>query len=189
MTIDGFYRGGVKLKVPNYVVKELYFSYFETLLKEEYKYDLEVSNIRLALEALAYEGDNTKLIACIETVLASMSNRDSIKMDEKYIKTICFTLCMLSKCYVVESETEANKGYSDIQLLKRPGIDVDYYAIIEFKYLSKADGRKENIARKLKEAKEQLMRYSNSPKFKGMDNLKKWAIVFVGDECIKNEEL
>ena len=189
LTIDGLYRGGVKLKVPNYVVKELYFSYFETLLKEEYKYDLEVSNIRLALEALAYEGDNTKLITCIETVLASMSNRDSINMDEKYIKTICFTLCMLSKCYVVESETEANKGYSDIQLIKRPGIDVDYYAMIEFKYLSKADGKEENIARKLKEAKEQLMRYSNSPKFKGMDNLKKWAVVFVGDECVKNEEL
>ena len=189
LTIDGFYRGEVKLKVPNYVVKELYFSYFETLLKEEYKYDLDVSNIRSALASLAYDGDITELITCIEKVLCGMSNRDSIKLDEKYIKTICFTLCMLSKCYVVESENEVNKGYSDIQLLKRPGIDVDYYTIIEFKYLSKADGTEENITRKMAEAKGQLARYNDSPKFMGMDNLKKWAVVFVGDACVRNEEL
>lgn len=40
-----------------------------------------------------------------------------------------------------------------------------------------------------KEAKEQLARYSNSPKLKGMDNLKKWAVVFVGDQCVINEEI
>jgi len=189
LTIDSSYAGMVKLRVPNYVVKELYFSYFETLLEEEFKYELDVSNVQTALTVLALEGDNTSLIACIETVLSSMSNRDAIKMDEKYVKTICFTLCMLSKCYVVESENEANKGYSDIQLLKRPGIDVNFYAMIEFKYLSKADDKAENISRKLEAAKEQLRRYNDSPKFKGMHNLKKWAVVFVGDKCVRNEEV
>lgn len=189
LTIDSFYVGMVKLRVPNYVVKELYFSYFEKILVDEYKYELDVVNIQMALAALADEGDNKKLIACIETVLSSMSNRDSIKMDEKYIKTICFTLCMLSKCYLVESENETNKGYTDIQLMKRPGIDVNYYAIIEFKYLSKAEGKEENIIYKLAEAKKQLQRYNDSPKFKGMKNLKKWAVVFVQDECMRNEEL
>ena len=201
LTIDRPYAGMVKLRVPNYVVKELYFSYFERLLEEEYKYELDVSNVQTALTVLALEGDNTSLIACIETVLSSMSNRDAIKtfrrtqvrgtflMDEKYVKTICFTLCMLSKCYVVESENEANKGYSDIQLLKRPGIDVNFYAMIEFKYLSKADDKAENISRKLEAAKEQLRRYNDSPKFKGMHNLKKWAVVFVGDKCVRNEEV
>ena len=201
LTIDSSYAGMVKLRVPNYVVKELYFSYFEMLLEEEFKYELDVSNVQTALTILALEGDNTNLIACIETVLSGMSNRDSIKtfrrtqvrgtflMDEKYVKTICFTLCMLSKCYVVESENEVNKGYSDIQLLKRPGIDVNFYAMIEFKYLSKADDKEENISRKLEAAKKQLGRYNDSPKFKGMNNLKKWAVVFVGDKCVRNEEL
>ena len=189
LTIERSYAGMVKLRVPNYVVKELYFSYFEKLLEEEYKYELDISEVQTALTILALEGDITKLIACIEKVLSSMSNRDSIKMDEKYVKTICFTLCMLSKCYVAESENEANRGYSDIQLLKRPGIDVDYYAIIEFKYLPKTDGKEEHITRKVCEAKEQLSRYNDSPKFKDMKNLKKWAVVFVGDECVRNEEL
>lgn len=189
LTIDSFYAGMVKLRVPNYVVKELYFSYFEKLLEEEYKYELDISDVQTALTILALEGDNTKLIACIEKVLSSMSNRDSLKMDEKYVKTICFTLCMLSKCYVVESENETNKGYSDIQLLKRPGIDVNFYAMIEFKYLSKADDKEENIIRKLHEAKEQLNRYNDSPKFKEMKNLRKWAVVFAHDKCVINEEL
>jgi len=189
LTIDSFYTGMVKLKVPNYVVKELYFSYFEKILEEEFKYEFDVSNIQMALATLAREGDNTMLITCIEAVLTSMSNRDSIKMDEKYIKTVCFTLCMLSKCYFVESENEVNKGYTDIQLMRRPGIDVNYYAIIEFKYLSKADGSEGNIVRKLEEATKQLERYSGSPKFKGMERLKKWAIVFVQDECVRNEEI
>jgi len=189
LTIDRPYAGMVKLRVPNYVVKELYFSYFEKLLEEEYKYELDISGVQTALTILALEGDNTNLIACIETVLSGMSNRDAIKMDEKYVKTICFTLCMLSKCYVVESENEANKGYSHIQLLKRPGIDVNFYAMIEFKYLSKADDKAENISRKLEAAKEQLGRYNDSPKFKGMHNLKKWAVVFVGDKCVRNEEV
>jgi len=201
LTIDRPYAGMVKLRVPNYVVKELYFSCFEKLLEEEYKYELDISSVQTALTILALEGDNTNLIACIETVLSVMSNRDSIKtfrrtqvrgtflMDEKYVKTICFTLCMLSKCYVVESENEANKGYSDIQLLKRPGIDVNFYAMIEFKYLSKADDKEENILCKLEAAKEQLGRYNDSAKFKGMHNLKKWAVVFVGDKCVRNEEV
>jgi len=189
LTIDSFYAGMVKLKVPNYVVKELYFSFFEKILEEEYKYELDVSNIQMALARLATEGDNTMLITCIETVLRSMSNRDSIKMDEKYIKTVCFTLCMLSKCYLVESENETGKGYTDIQLMKRPGIDVAYYAVIEFKYLSKTDGKKENIVRKLDEARNQLIRYHSSPKFKEMERLKMWAVVFVQDECVRNEEI
>jgi len=189
LTIDSFYAGMMKLKVPNYVVKELYFSFFEKLLAEEYKYELDVSNIRAALSSLAMEGDNRQLITCIETVLRSMSNRDSIKMDEKYIKTVCFTLCMLSKCYLVESENEVGKGYTDIQLMKRPGIDVAYYAVIEFKYLSKTDGKEENITRKLNEARNQLIRYQDSPKFKEMERLKKWAVVFVQDECVRNEEI
>jgi len=189
LTIDSFYAGMVKLKVPNYVVKELYFSFFEKILEEEYKYELDVSNIQMALARLATEGDNTMLITCIETVLRSMSNRDSIKMDEKYIKTVCFTLCMLSKCYLVESENEAGKGYTDIQLMKRPGIDVAYYAVIEFKYLSKSDGKKENIVLKLDEARNQLIRYHSSPKFKEMERLKMWAVVFVQDECVRNEEI
>lgn len=189
LTISGSYGGEVKLKVPNYAVKELYFSYFENILRDEYKYDLDVSSIRSALTSLAMEGNNKKLISCIETVLSSMSNRDSIRMDEKHVKTICFTLCMLSTCYIVESENEVNRGYSDIQLLKRPGIDVNYYALLEFKYLSKADGKEENIIRKLNEAKEQLGKYVGAPKLKGMDNLKKWAVVFVGAACVKNEEL
>lgn len=187
LTIDSFYSGMVKLRVPNYVVKELYFSYFEKILEEEYKYELNITDIQSALSTLAEEGDNSRLITCIEAVLTSMSNRDSMNMNEKYIKTICFTLCMLSKCYLVESENEAGKGYTDIQLMKRPGINVNYYAIIEFKYLSKENGTKEKISQKLEEAKEQLIKYNNAPKFKEMNNLKKWAVVFVQDQCVRNE--
>jgi len=61
--------------------------------------------------------------------------------------------------------------------------------MIEFKYLSKADDKEENILCKLEAAKEQLGRYNDSAKFKGMHNLKKWAVVFVGDKCVRNEEV
>ncbi len=189
LTMDGPKGGKTKLKVPNYVTKELYFSHFENVLARDYQYELEVTDIQDAFEQLGEYGDVSKLIYCVETVLASMSNRDHMGLDEKYVKTICFTLCMLSGCYLVESEDEANKGYVDIRLMERPGIDVNYYAIIEFKYLSKAEGTEANINMKLADAKEQLERYNKAPKFKEMKNLKKWAIVFVGDKCIRSEEV
>ena len=49
------------------------------------------------------------------------------------------------------------------------------------------------VLQEIIEGKEQTAfmtgRYNDSPKFKGMHNLKKWAVVFVGDKCVRNEEV
>ncbi len=189
LTIGSFDGMRLDLVIPNYVVKELYFSYFEEMLREEYKYHLETTDYRDALWLVAKDGDNSGLVACLETILGAMSNRDAIGMDEKRLQAICFAICMPAGYYVVESENEANKGYIDLQLMKQSGVNVNYYAIIEFKYLSKADGTEANINKQLADAKGQLAKYSAAPKFKEMNNLKKWAVVFVGDKCVRNVEV
>ncbi len=189
LTIGSFDGMRLDLVIPNYVVKELYFSYFEEMLREEYQYNLETTDYRDALWLIAKDGDNSELVACLETILSAMSNRDAIGMDEKRLQVICFAICMPAGYYVVESENEANKGYVDLQLMRQSGVNVNYYAMIEFKYLSKSDGTEANINKQLADAKGQLAKYSAAPKFKGMDNLKKWALVFVGDKCVRNVEV
>jgi hypothetical protein len=44
------------------------------------------------------------------------------------------------------------------------------------------------VKAKLAEAAEQLNRYAPAPELAALPKLKKWALVFVGDKCVVNEE-
>jgi hypothetical protein len=45
------------------------------------------------------------------------------------------------------------------------------------------------VKAKLAEATAQLNRYAPAPELAALPKLKKWALVFVGDKCVANEEL
>ena len=100
LTIDKPRISRVILKTPNYVIKSLYYDFFAKKLRENIDYELSVSEIKEALEDIALDGDNTRLVKVVEKTLNKLSNRDYITFNEKYIKLIFLTYCYLSKIYL-----------------------------------------------------------------------------------------
>jgi hypothetical protein len=206
LTIDKRILSRVKLKVPNYVIKDLYFGYFEKKVREAINYEIDTVEISDAVSQIALEGKNNQFISVIENTLHKLSNRgwsqaelaarlcilDYISFDEKYIKLIMLSYFMLSKMYMVKSEYEVESGYIDIALLRREPIDPDYFAIFEVKYIKKTEyeayGEK-IVEEKKNEAIAQILRYNTSNELKNLSNLKKWVIVFAGDKCFANVEI
>jgi hypothetical protein len=192
LTIDKEILNRVTLKVPNYVIRELYFDFFMKKLNESVDYELNVSEIKEALEDLALEGRCNSLIECVEKTLNILSTRDYIKFDEKYVKLIFLTYCFLSRLYLVKSEYEVESGFIDVALLKQSNVSPTYFAIFELKYISKKQFQEQGekiVNEKLSEAKAQLRKYETSRELREMKNLKKFAVVFVYDKCVVNEEI
>lgn len=192
LTIDSSDLGRVVLKVPNYAIKGLYFDYFSNKVSEFTDYELDTSDIEDAMAEVASEGENTLLINVIEKTLTKLSNRDFIKFDEKYIKLIFLSYCFLSKIYLVKSEYEVEDGYIDIALLKQPNVNPKYFAIFELKYISKKEYEEKGdsiIESNLKDAINQLNKYTKSRELSLLPNLKKWALIFVNDKCVVNKIL
>ncbi|GAA0178949.1 ATP-binding protein [Clostridium sediminicola] len=192
LTIKREDLGDVVLTVPNNVIRELYFDYFGKKLKEDMEYELNTTDIRNSIKSIAQKADNSELIQIVEKTLNKLSNKDYIKFDEKYVKLIFLTYCFLSKIYLVKSEYEVENGYIDIALLKQVNVEPAYFAIFELKYISKKEYEDKGsliVKEKLDEAIIQLQKYKNSYELNNIENLKKWAIVFVGDKCVVNKEI
>lgn len=177
------------LKIPNYVIKELYFKFFSELLENETKYYINATEIGQAVTAIAKNGDISSFITLVETVLLKLSNRDYQKFNEKYVKTIMLTYLFLSKIYLVKTEYEVEEGFIDIALLPRANIKAPNYAIIEVKYLKKEKYTKAKLNVAKKEAKIQLAKYNTSEELKSQPNLLKFVVVFKGDKCVCAEKI
>ncbi|BDU51396.1 AAA family ATPase [Haliovirga abyssi] len=187
--------GRIYVKVPNYVIKELYFEYFQELINESLGYEIEYNDIEDAIVEIGLDGKIDKLTKLTEEVLLKLSNRDFIKFDEKYIKIIMLMFLYRSNIYYVKTEEEVEKGYIDIILKKGVMGKPRYYGIIELKYIKKSDYEKYGdklIEEKLGEGKEQLKKYEESEEVKQLEELgkvKKWIVVFVGWECKRIEDI
>ncbi|TDT67883.1 PD-(D/E)XK nuclease superfamily protein [Hypnocyclicus thermotrophus] len=179
--VDEF--GAVYIGVPNYVIRELYFEYFNKIIEEEADFKIDDSKIREAILEIARDGKIDKLIKLTENILHKLSNRDFIKFDEKYVKVIMLMYLYKSNLYFTKSEYEVEDGYIDIVLKKGTIGQPRYYGMFELKYISKKDYTEDLLKKKLEEAKEQLMKYKESEELRSMNNMKKWALVFVGSEC------
>lgn len=182
----------VVLDVPNYVIKELYFAFFEELLNQQV--ELELTDIIEGIEDIAFEGKIERFVKSIETLLEKLSFRDLIRFDEKYVKLLMLTYLMLSKLYYVKSEYEVESGYIDIALFARSSVSVEYEALIEVKYLSQKDYEdpgqgKQLLQQKIQQAQTQLKQYQQAEELRERPALKKWIVIFAGKTCVYVEEL
>ncbi|EOD00083.1 ATP-binding protein [Caldisalinibacter kiritimatiensis] len=182
LTIDKQYRTKTILRIPNYVIKTIFWEYIEKRLKENYHIKLNLRDLRNSIEDMAYEGKIEPFIDYIsENVLKKLSNRDLIGFDEKYIKVILFAYLADSKAYRPISEREVEKGYIDIYLEKDIRMqDVEYEWIIELKYVKKKD--KDKLEQIKEEGLKQLERYAKSKGYENKENLKKALVIFIGKE-------
>jgi len=95
-----------------------------------------------------------------------------------------FAYANMSSRYQVKSEYEVSEGYIDLTLLKRDPWHPDHYPIFELKYLKRSMSSEEEIERMTIDGTLRMKRYISSPELSTIPNLKKWVLVFSGDQCV-----
>ena len=180
LTISNEKLGKSELKIPNKVMREIYSEYFMKLIDEKAKMQIDNDEYNQVLEELALEGKIDKIIEILQKYLKNLSNRDYQRFDEKYIKLIFYCISMNLKIYNVKSELEVQREYPDILLVPRDRTKGYNAVMIEFKYLKKDEGSK--LKEKQKEAKEQILKYSNYNEIKDIEKLNKYTVVAVNDK-------
>ncbi len=184
LTIVGEDIGDPILKVPNQVLKDIYAEYFLKILREEGNFEVYNDYNEIAKEVLK-EGKVDKILNLLKEYLENLSNRDYQNFSEKYIKLMFYCMARSTKKFIVKSELELGRGYCDILLLPKD-LDKGYYSImIELKYLKK--GSRRNIQKAQEEAKEQIIRYSNTEEMRQIEKLKKYTVVAVVDKIYVEE--
>ncbi len=180
LTIDRQEKTRLILKIPNYVVKIVCWDYMMTKLKVEYDIQIDLEEVRLAIENMAYDGKIEPYIEYIsKNVLQKLSNRDLIKFDEKNIKLMLFIYLSDSNAYRLYSERETETGYIDIYSERDPRLpDTKYEWLIELKYLKESE--RDKLEQVKKQGLEQLERYAKSKNLADKENLKKALLIFIG---------
>jgi hypothetical protein len=182
------------LKIPNYSVKTIYWEYLENIILErnpKMLYDPDI--IVDGLETMAFDGEYKSFFDCFQkNFLANISNRDLENFSEKNIKFLLLSILFQTNLYIPISEMENSKGYTDIYLQRRinlyPKMLHDW--IWEIKYVKQADAKKTSVIKsKKKEAIEQLQRYKTSNIFKDRTDARYLAVVFIGKNDCKIEEV
>jgi len=129
LTMKGQGLGGAVLKIPNYVIKTIYWEQYFQRINEDY--NIQVKDVRDAIIQMRVYGNIQPLIELVGTILEDLSNRDLIKMDEKNIKMMLLTLLGVDSTYFIKSEDENNNGYVDIMLKRK----IQFKDITKFKWI------------------------------------------------------
>ncbi|MCK5522292.1 MAG: AAA family ATPase [Thiomargarita sp.] len=177
----------LKFSFPNYVIKELYWAFFLESVKEQYQLDFETTEVRKKMTQLAQDNNIKPFVSLTEKALTTLSNRDFISFDEKYVKALFVGFASLSNLYFIKSEPEMEQKYPDILFLYRQPYAPNYQFLFELKYLKKKQRQKLNGVRK--DAINQIKGYKQFPEIQQLENLKSWVIIFVGEKAMVVEEV
>ncbi|VFM98603.1 MAG: PD-(D/E)XK nuclease superfamily protein, partial [Candidatus Kentron sp. G] len=192
--------GEMILTIPNLVIRKLYAESIKEMLLPEGE---EKSIADQAAKALYKYGDIKPLCDFIEQKYFKVfSNRDYASVNELTVKTAFLTLLFNDTLYIMESEAEIERGYTDLSMIVRP--DMRQYRVldilIEFKFVSLREAGLEGkaleqmddaalrvlpaVQAKQQEAEAGLARYREKLKHKFGDvlRLESFSVVAVGFE-------
>jgi len=186
-----FYLGIVTIKAaelsrfifepPNFVITQLYFTYFQQIVLRQASLRADDLRIYDRVLKLAQENDIVPLIEAVESILLQLSNRDAVGFDEKYVKAIFASLLYPTQIYTIHSEYETDRRYVDVLLTRRPPIDPNYQFAIELKYLKLQDADQlETVKNK---GLTQMKEYLQHEKLRTLSDLRAWVVVFVGPQA------
>ena len=182
------YDDSIIFKVPNRVINELYYNYFENILKE-IKVIIDDSVIRDSVREMVEVGKIDILTKYVERILKKTDNRIFMKFDEKYIQAIYFTLLISNRIFNSYSEFPVSNGFIDLMLFKNSEL-CKYDIMIELKYLSVREYRRNRKLLEMKrlDAIKQLNDYSMDDRI-DKSSLKKYVVIFVGSSLKLLEEV
>lgn len=195
------------LKVPNLVIRKLYFESLSEKLLPVYTDKMELSKIA---EKFFTTGEMQPVCKFIEDkFFGVLSNRDYAFANELTVKITFLTALYNENLYIIESETVLKRTYADLTMIVRP--DARQFTLldilIEFKFISLKEiglsGEKVKqmsltdlaqltlVKQKLAEAKGMLTKYREEllNKFENKLNLTCCAVVSVGFERLVYEKL
>jgi len=172
VTISGNIFSETLFKVPNYVIKHLYYNYFQVEIQRREEIKFNTKNIESSIINLALKADIQSFQKVLEDIWIQFSNRDMIKLEEKNLKAIILTVLNITDFYLIKSEPEESKKYPDIMLLERSPFKVDYQFLFELKFAKKGKWE-EKKAEGIKETKE----YLELSSIKRFENLKSYLII------------
>ncbi len=124
---------------PNFVITQLYFTYFQQIILRQASLRTDDLRIYDRVLKLAQENEIAPLIEAVEAILLQLSNRDAVGFDEKYVKAVFASLLYPTQIYTIHSEYETDRRYVDLLLTRRPPIDPTYQFAFELKYLKQQD--------------------------------------------------
>ena len=171
----------IELSIPNQTIQKLLAEFIDYAYRDFENYSMRVEELNQHLVELALNKKLDVFNYIAEVIKSNSSLRDYID-GENFIKAYLLAYLNLNNIYEVVSEKESNKGYIDI-LLNPSKDEVPYGAMIELKYIKKSEYSEKLKTQKIKEAKEQLIRYDLG------DRYIKIVIVFMGWEMVCCEEI
>ncbi|MDR2621935.1 MAG: ATP-binding protein [Dysgonamonadaceae bacterium] len=182
LTIKEPYLNQLKLTIPNYSIKTLYWEYIMKMIRETSPdLNIEARPLNEAIYALAMDGNLEQFIAYIsKNAFSKLSDYDLRRFDEKYIQILLLAYLFMSKVYVPMSEYEAVPGRADIYLQRSPLLpQIKYEWALELKYC-KTDASEAEITAQQEKGREQVEQYLASHRLGGRPDLKAAVIVFIG---------
>jgi hypothetical protein len=193
LTIDRMEEGMLKLKIPNYSIRTVYWEYIERLTQDRNKDILiDFTSLKLAVRELAFRGNPTLFVNYVSNnIFSRLSNRDLNRFDEKYIKIILLGNLFQSNLYTPITEMEVSTGYTDIWL-KRSHLfpEIPFEWVWELKYVKKEDAGNEVVLQaKRDESRAQLEKYRNSHLFANRTDVRYLSLIFIGKDKYEMEEM
>lgn len=184
LTITGNCLDDVIFKVPNEVIKNVYFDYFNSMLNSECL--VSTSNYGDIYKQILFEKKNDLLVRKVEELLHVLDHRDYIKFDEKYMKLLIVSIINGSNFIRMKSEFAVSEGFIDLILY--PYQIEGTTALIELKYIKSKDYKEQYVQEKRDEAYAQLQRYQKADEFQNKD-IVKWILIFSKNQCVWNETI
>jgi hypothetical protein len=182
---------GWRCKIPNYVIKKLYFEYFNAIYLSKTRFIKSTRPIEEAVTALIGQGNPDPFFKIVEYVLLeNHSNRDEMVYGEKHLQTLMIGLFFPYESYYIHSEYEVKRGYPDIFLERLPHKPLKFDVVLELKYVKKSavekatEAGKDLLAKVVAEAQKQLDGYMVSERFKRPD-VRGFYVVFLGGNVHK----
>ena len=193
LTIQGESQGKYLLKIPNLTIFNLMYDYIRSGFEEVNIFKIDMWELSNFITQMAYHGDWKPFFHYLSDQISNQTSIRDYLNGEKVIQGFLLAYLNVVDYYITQSETEMNKGYSDIYLepflSKYP--DLNYSYLIELKYLSKKNYSDITLKEKIKDAQEQLDQYEQSDRVKnsiGNTQLKRIILVYKGWELNYFEE-
>jgi hypothetical protein len=179
------------LRIPNQVIREQIYTYLLRIYTDEGLKDATTERQKF-INRMAMGADFHPVFEGISERLKTYASvRDRMK-GESFIHGFCLSSLADSKCYLSDSETDVNAGYTDLLLIARKEVNPrwQHSYLIELKYAKKNVFNEVEALKK--EAIEQIHRYVVSSKLQTRLNgttLHKIVAVFQGFELAVCEEV
>ena len=166
LSIRAVERGMPRLGIPNQTVKRLMYGYLRDAYNDVGVFSVDVYTFFRLAQAMAYDGAWQPVLDFLRDALAEQTGIRDYMDGEKVVHGFVAAHLSLSQYFLLHSEYELNKGYTDLYLgpfvAQYPDMQFGY--VLELKYLKRSEALDESlVADKVQEAVLQLSGYLADP--------------------------